>query len=110
MAERLQCILTEIAREYGFNIIVQEVMPDHVHMLIEARPTDAPVRIVQILKSISARKMREEFLNIIQKHIWKEGTLWAAVYYMASVADGVITEVIKEYISNQRSEMPRHTS
>jgi putative transposase len=34
IAERLQCILTEIAREYGFNIIVQEVMPDHVHMLI----------------------------------------------------------------------------
>jgi len=110
IADRLQYILGEIAHEYGFNIIVQEVMPDHVHMLIEARPTDAPVRIVQILKSVSARKMREEFLNIIQKHIWKEGTLWAAGYYMASVADGVTTDVIKEYISNQRSEMPRHAS
>jgi len=79
-------------------------MPDHAHMLIEARPIDAPVRIVQILKSISARKMREEFLDTIQKHIWKEGTLWAAGYYIASVADGVTTEVIQEYIKNQKSE------
>jgi putative transposase len=110
LAERLRGILADIAREYGFNIIVQEVMPDHVHMLVEAKPTDTPVRIVQILKSVSANKMRGEFLDIIQKHIWKEGTLWAAGYYIASVADGVTTEVIKEYINNQKSAMPRHTS
>lgn len=102
LAIRLQSILADIAHEYGFKIIVHEVMPDHVHMLIEARPTDAPVRIVQILKSISARKMREEFLDTIQKHIWKEGTLWAVGYYIASVADGVTTEVIQEYIKNQK--------
>jgi len=69
LAIRLQSILADIAHEYGFKIIVHEVMSDHVHMLIEARPTDAPVRIVQILKSISARKMREEFLDTIQKNI-----------------------------------------
>ena len=102
LAIRLQSILADIAHEYGFKIIVHEVMPDHVHMLIEARPTDAPVRIVHILKSISAKKMREEFLDTIQKHIWKEGTLWAAGYYIASVADGVTTEVIQEYIKNQK--------
>ncbi len=59
LAVRLKCILADIAREYGFNIIVQEVMPDHIHMLIEARPTDAPVMVVQILKSKSAKKMRD---------------------------------------------------
>ncbi len=108
LAVRLQRILPDIAHEYGFKIIVHEAMPDHVHMLIEARPTDAPVRIVQILKSVSARKMREEFLNIIKQRIWKEGTLWAAGYYIASVADGVTAEVIQEYIKNQKSETPRH--
>jgi putative transposase len=104
LAIRLQRILADIANEYGFKIIISEVMPDHIHMLIEARPTDAPVRIVQIFKSLSSRKMREEFLESIQQHIWKEGTLWAAGYYIASVADGVTTEVIQEYIRNQRSQ------
>jgi putative transposase len=107
LATRLQHILADIAHEYGFKIIAQEVMPDHVHMLIEARPTDTPVRIVQILKSVSARKMREEFLGIIQQHIWRQGTFWAAGYYIASVADRVTTDVIQEYIKNQRSETAR---
>jgi putative transposase len=62
LAIRLRGILSDIAREQGFKIIAHEVMPDHIHMLIEARPTDAPARIVQILKVISSRKMREEFL------------------------------------------------
>jgi putative transposase len=79
-------------------------MADHVHMLIEAKPTDAPTRIVQILKSVSARKMREEFLDTIQQYVWKEGTLWATGYYIASVADGVTTEIIQEYIKNQKKE------
>ena len=108
LAERLQSIIRDIAHEYGFRVIVHEVMPDHIHMLIEARPMDVPARIVQIFKSVSSRKMREEFLHTIQEHIWKEGTLWAAGYYIATVADGVTTEVIQEYIENQKSEAPLH--
>jgi putative transposase len=109
LAVRLHHILSDVANEFGFKIIAHEVMPDHVHMLIEARPTDAPMRIVQILKSISASKMRENFLDIIQQHIWKERTLWARGYYIASVADGVTTEVIQEYIRNQKTETTPHT-
>ena len=108
LAVQLKRILANIAYEYGFKIIVHEVMPDHVHMLIEARPTDTPMRIVQILKSISSRKIREEFLDIIQQHIWKEGTFWAAGYYIASVADGITTEIVQEYIRNQKKETVRH--
>ena len=103
LAVRLKRILADIAYEYGFKIIVHEVMPDDVHMLIEARPTDTPMRIVQIFKSISSRKIREEFLEIIQQYIWKEGTFWAAGYYIASVADGITAEVVQEYIRNQKN-------
>ena len=102
LAERLGQMLGQIARDYQFAIIAHEVMPDHVHILIEAPPKYAPSRIVQILKSISARLMRREFLDVIERYIWKEGTLWASGYYMASVGDGVTTEVVREYINNQR--------
>ena len=105
---RLHSIIEEIAHEYGFRVIVHEVMPDHIHILLEARPTDAPARIVQIFKSVSSKKMREEFLDTIQEHIWKDGTLWATGYYIATVADRVTTEVIKEYIKNQKTETPCH--
>ena len=48
--------------------------------------------------------MRQEFLNIIKRYIWKEGTLWAVGYYIGSVGGGVTTGLIKEYIKNQKSE------
>jgi putative transposase len=102
LATRLSQIINEIACEYGFHIIAHEIMPDHVHLLFEAPPKHAPARVVQIFKSISSRKMRQEFLDVITKHVWKDGTLWARGYYIGSVADGVTTEVIQEYINNQK--------
>jgi putative transposase len=104
LAIRLRQIFTDISQEYGFNIIAQEVMPDHVHLLVEVPPKFAPADIAKIFKSISARKMRAEFLDVIRQYIWKEGTLWAQGYYIASVADGVTTGVVKEYIENQKLE------
>ncbi|HYX72724.1 MAG TPA: IS200/IS605 family transposase [Nitrososphaera sp.] len=104
IAQRLLEILAEIAHNYRFEIIAMEVMPDHIHMLVEAPPKYAPAKIVQIFKGISSRRMRQEFLHIIKRYIWKEGTLWAIGYYIGSVGDGVTTELIKEYIKNQKSE------
>lgn len=102
IADRLIEILDEIAHEYGFQIIAQEVMPDHVHMLIEAPPKYAPSKIVQIFKGISSRRLRQEFLDVIKQYIWKDGTLWARGYYVGSVADSITTQIAEEYIKNQK--------
>jgi putative transposase len=104
LEKRLKEILREICRDYRFRIIAMEVMPDHVHMLIEAPPKFSPTKIIQTLKGISARRMREEFLEEIKKHIWKEGTLWATGYYVGSVSDKATTEMVEEYIKNQKTE------
>jgi putative transposase len=104
IAERLKQILKEIARDYRIHIIDMEVMPDHVHMLVEAPPKYAPAKIVQLFKGISSRRLRQEFLELIKKYIWKEGTLWAIGYYIGSVSDQVTTELVKDYIRNQKSK------
>jgi putative transposase len=104
IAERLKQILKEIAHDYRIHIIAMEVMPDHVHMLIEAPPKYAPAKIVQLFKGISSRRLRQEFLDLIKRYIWKEGTLWAIGYYIGSVSDKVSTELVKGYIRNQKSK------
>ncbi len=108
LAKRLKEILREICRDYQFRIIAMEVMPDHVHMLLEAPPKISPTRIIQTLKSISARRMRTEFATEIKKYIWKEGTLWATGYYVGSVSDKATTEIVQEYIKNQKAEKQHH--
>ena len=95
-------ILREIARDYRFRIIAMEVIPDYIHMLIEAPPTYARAKIVQNFKGISLRRMRQEFLDIIKRYIWKDGTLWDVGYYIGSISDKVTTELVKEYIQNQK--------
>ncbi len=103
LASRLRQILSEVARNYGFKIIALEVMPDHIHLLIESPPKYSPSKIAQIFKGISSRRMRQEFLEVIRHHIWKEGVLWARGYYIASVGDNITSEIVAEYIRNQRA-------
>ena len=104
IAARLKEVLHEIAIDYGFAIIALEVMPDHVHMLIEAPPKYAPSKIVGYLKGRSSRILRQEFPDVIKKYIWKENTLWARGYYIASLADGITAGIVQEYINSQKSD------
>ena len=93
---RLKEILEEIAQSYKLKIIAQEVMPDHIHILVEAPPIYSPTKIVQLLKGISSKKLREEFLPQLKKHIWKDGVLWATGYYVASVSDSATSDIINQ--------------
>ncbi len=102
LATKLKHILDQIARDYGLNIIALEVMPDHVHMIVEAQPKWSPARLIGTLKGVSSRHMRAEFLPIIKRHIWKDNTLWARGYYVSCVADSITIGMVKEYIQNQK--------
>ena len=44
--DKLKTLLVEKAKEIGCEISIQEVMPDHVHIFIKAKPTLAPHYIV----------------------------------------------------------------
>ena len=107
LATRLRQILIQIAKDYDFRIIALEIMADHVHLLLEAPPKYAPSQIVGILKGLSSKQMRKEFLDTIKQYIWKENTLWARGYYIASVADGVTAEMVTEYINNQKASLEK---
>ncbi len=108
LAVRLSQILLQIAREYQLKIIAHEVMPDHVHVLVEAPTKYSPAQIVGYFKGISSRLLQKDFPDEIKRFIWKKGTLWARGYYIASVADNVTTEVVKEYINNQKLGEKEH--
>ena len=79
-----------------------EVMEDHVHLFLIAPPRYAPAGIVQIMKSISAKKVFEEFPEIREK-LWG-GELWNDGYFVRSVGDKVTTEVIRKYIKFQHKQ------
>jgi putative transposase len=69
---------------------------DHVHMFLEAPPRLSPSRIVQILKSISARELFSQFPRL-RKELWGS-RLWSDGYFVRAVGDEVTNQVIRCYI------------
>jgi putative transposase len=103
IAGYLKEVFQHIADEYEFYIDTMEVMEDHVHIFVEAPPKYSPSRIVQIMKSISARELFKKFPEI-RKQLWA-GELWNDGYFARSVGDKVTADIIRKYIEYQTHEM-----
>jgi len=94
--ERLTDILHEIAERYDFDIETMDVQPDHIHVFCSAPPRYAPSQVAAIMKSISAKKLFEEFPQI-KKELWGSH-LWARDYYVGTAGDKITSDMIKRYI------------
>ena len=95
--KRLKEIIKEVAEEKKSELIELEVMPDHVHLLIEVDPQYGIHRVIKIMKGRSSRYLREEFP-------WLKSrlpTLWTNSYFVSTVG-GTPLAVIKQYIENQK--------
>lgn len=86
---------------YGYELLEQEIMPDHVHLFISAPPTVALVDIVRKLKSISANEIFKGFPRLKKSKFWGTG-LWSRGYYVGT-AGTVSSETILRYIQNQKN-------
>ncbi|WP_258112661.1 IS200/IS605 family transposase [Alicyclobacillus sp. SP_1] len=96
--ERLKAILHEVAEERQAEIIELEVMPDHVHLLVEVDPQFGIHRLVRLMKGRSSHHLREEF-PWLKKRL---PTLWTNSYFVSTVG-GAPLAVIKQYIENQKN-------
>ena len=105
VAEGLKEIFVDIAERYEMEIDTLEVMPDHVHLFLLAPPKYSPSRVVQILKSISAREVFRRY-PWLREQLWG-GELWGDGYFVRSVGDEVTAEVIRRYIKLQHVDQLR---
>ena len=101
VAEALRAVHQEIAMHYDFKILEQEIMPDHIHLLVSAPPRYSPSRIVQVMKSISARELFKKFPDL-RKQYWG-GRLWTESYFVETVGSKRL-DTVKKYIKEQRQQ------
>jgi putative transposase len=96
IAERLQQIVCDVCNENRWRIIAMEIMPDHVHLFINAKPIDDPATIIRKIKGRASHHLRKEFPELL-----KLPTLWTPSYFV-STAGNICTETVKRYIEAQR--------
>lgn len=95
---RLKEVAFDVAEEYRFDILEMEVMPDHVHLLLEVDPQFGVHRSVKRLKGISSKILREEFPSLKRRL----PSLWTNSYFVSTVG-GAPLEVVKQYIEQQKN-------
>jgi putative transposase len=100
--EYLKQVFKEIGERYWFELEEMGTDGDHVHVFVGAAPKYAPSRVMQILKSISAREMFGRFPEL-RKQLWG-GEFWSDGGYIGTVGDGVNSELVRRYIQEQGSE------
>src|SRR5712691_11384733 len=97
IAKRLGAIINEVCQEHQVEVLSLEIMPDHVHLLVECDPQFGIHRLVRRIKGRSSRLLRQEFPVLKQKL----PTLWTNSYFVSTVG-GAPLAGIKQYIENQK--------
>ena len=96
----LERILREICSRYGYCIKALEVMPDHIHIFVDAPQTVAPCDVARTLKSISAIEMFKTFPRL-KRFYAKCGALWSRGYFI-STAGHISGPTAVQYIEEQK--------
>jgi putative transposase len=92
----------EIAKRYEIAFLEIGCDKDHVHFLVQSVPLYSPKRVVQLIKSITAREIFRRCPEV-KKQLWG-GEFWTDGYFVSTVGQHSTESVIKQYIQNQGRE------
>ena len=96
IAVRLKEIIRAVCDEVSSDIIEMEIMPDHVHLLVEVDPQFGIHKLIKTIKGKSSFLLRQEFPELRTRL----PSLWTNSYFVSTVG-GAPLAVIKQYIENQ---------
>ena len=93
--------LTETLRSLDMMPIAMEIMPDHIHLLVDCKPQLKLSDAIKVLKGNTARWLFIAHPEI-KKQLWG-GHLWNPSYFVATVSDRTL-EQVKAYINSQKTK------
>lgn len=91
--------MRDVCADFGAELREFNGEADHVRLLVNFPPTAAVSRLVNSLKGMSSRRMRQEFPELA-RHYWRAKRLWSGSYFTGSVG-GAPLSVLRQYIEQQ---------
>ncbi len=101
----LLAMIKKVAFDYEMEVEELEIPKDHIHMMLKAEPKMSPARIMQIIKSVSAREFFRKYPEIKRKY-FGGGKLWTQSYYVETVGNRNESEV-RQYVQDQLKELDK---
>ena len=100
--QKLKEVCLGISKRYEITFLEIGTDHDHVHFLVQSVPMYSPKRIVQIIKSLTAREIFRACPEV-KKQLWG-GEFWTDGYFISTVGQHGNESVIKKYIQDQGAE------
>lgn len=94
----LRDLFEKVCNDFESEMIEMEGERDHVHVLIHYPPKVPVAKLVNSLKGVSSRRLKQLHPEIT-KHYWKNA-LWSPSYFSSSCG-GAPIEIIRQYIEQQ---------
>ena len=95
----LKDLLQQIGHRYWFKFDAIGMEKNHFHVVLGAAPRYAPSRIMQIVKSITAREFFKKYPEV-RKQLWG-AELWSDGGHIDTVSEYGGLEKIRKYVQEQ---------
>ncbi|TMR10497.1 IS200/IS605 family transposase [Nonomuraea turkmeniaca] len=99
MLERCEQIMKEVCEKFDCELAEFNGEHDHVHLLVRYPPKIALSSLVNSLKGVSARYLRQEYSAHVRQYLW-DGHFWSRSYYAGSTG-GANLATVRTYIQSQ---------
>ena len=96
---RLEEVMRAVCGDFECELVEFNGEANHVHLLVNFPPKVALSKLVNSLKGVSSRRMRQEFPDLVG-HYWRGQRLWSGSYFAGSVGGAPIS-LLHQYIEQQ---------
>ena len=96
---RMEEIMRSVCADFACELVEFNGGTDHVHLLVDFPPGAAAAELVNSLKGVSSRRLRQEFPDLVC-HYWRANKLWSGSYFAGTVG-GAPLAVVRQYIEQQ---------
>jgi putative transposase len=97
---RMEEIMRAVCADFETELVEFNGEADHVHLLVDFPPKVAVSKLVNSLKGVSSRRMRQGFPEL-ERYYWRAERLWSGSYFAGSVGGAPIS-VLRQYIEDQK--------
>ena len=93
-------VMAQVCADFGATLAEFNGEEDHVHLLVQYPPKAALSHLVNSLKGVSSRRLRQDFVGRINPAATR-GRFWSPSY-LARSCGGAPLSTVKGYITNQK--------
>ena len=98
--ESLRMIFAKVCTDFETTLVEMDGEDNHVHLLLQYPPKVSVSSLVNSLKGVSSRMLRQERPDLMKRY-WKRA-LWSPSYFAASCGGAPIS-ILKQYIDQQKT-------